>query len=230
MKVGKRLTNLKETIDLKTVYSVEEAVEVLKSNSSVKFDEALEVAIKLGVDPKYSDQMVRGVVSLPNGTGKKVRVAVLAKGAKAEEAKAAGAEVVGAEDLVEQINSGNIDFDRCIATPDVMALVGRVAKILGPKGLMPNPKLGTVTINVKEAVEAIKSGQVEFRVDKTGIVHAALGKLSFTKEALVDNIKAFFDKIAKSRPQGAKGVFIVRASLSSTMGVGLKLNLDTVLN
>ena len=229
MKISKRIKEIKSKVDLQKIYNVEEAVNILKDNSKVKFDETLEVAVKLGVDPKYSDQMVRGFVNLPNGTGKVVRVAVFAKESKAEEAKLAGADIVGADDLVEKINAGEINFDRCIATPDVMALVGRVAKILGPKGLMPNPKLGTVTVNIKEAIASIKAGQVEFRVEKNGIVHAGLGKISFTKEALVANIKAFFDKLSKSRPQGAKGVFIVRASLTSTMNVGLNLDLSTVL-
>lgn len=228
MKLGKRLKKIKSEIDLNKVYKLEEAVEMIKDKTAVKFDETIELAVKLGVDPKYSDQMVRGVVDLPSGTGKVVRVAVFAKDAKAEEAKAAGADVVGAEDLVEKITKGELNFDRCVATPDVMALVGRVAKILGPKGLMPNPKLGTVTMNLKDTISSIKNGQVEFKVEKNGIVHVGLGKLSFTKEALVVNIKAFFDKLSKSRPQGAKGVFVVRASLTSTMGVGLRLDLSSM--
>lgn len=229
MKIGKRLKKIKSEIDLNKVYKLEEAVDILKDRSTVKFDESIELAIKLGVDPKYSDQMVRGVVDLPSGTGKVVRVAVFAKDSKAEEARVAGADVVGAEDLVEKITKGEVDFDRCVATPDVMALVGRVAKILGPKGLMPNPKLGTVTMNLKDTIASIKSGQVEFKVEKNGIVHVGLGKLSFTKDALIVNIKSFFDKLSKSRPQGAKGVFLLRASLSSTMGVGLKLDLNSML-
>lgn len=228
MKLGKRLKKIKSEIDLNKVYKLEEAVEMIKDKTAVKFDETIELAVKLGVDPKYSDQMVRGVVDLPSGTGKVVRVAVFAKDTKAEEAKAAGADVVGAEDLVEKITKGELNFDRCVATPDVMALVGRVAKILGPKGLMPNPKLGTVTMNLKDTISSIKNGQVEFKVEKNGIVHVGLGKLSFTKEALVVNIKAFFDKLSKSRPQGAKGVFVVRASLSSTMGVGLRVDLSSM--
>lgn len=229
MKISKRIKNIKNNVDLNKEYLLEDAVEILKSNTSVKFDESLDIALQLGVDPKYSDQMVRGVVVLPHGSGKKIKVAVFAKGDKAEEAKAAGADIVGAEDLIERINNGEIDFQRCVATPDMMALVGRVAKILGPKGLMPNPKLGTVTMNIKSIVSDIKAGQVEFKVEKNGIVHTCLGKLSFPKEALIENIKTFFEKLSNSRPSGAKGVFMQKASVSSTMGVGLKINLDNIL-
>ncbi|MGV3279126.1 50S ribosomal protein L1 [Rickettsiales bacterium LUAb2] len=229
MKLGKRLKTVKASTDFTKVYSVSEAIDFLKENSKVKFDETLEVSVKLGVDPKQSDQMVRGVVSLPGGTGKKLRVAVFAKDAKAEEAKQAGADIVGAEDLVEKISAGEIDFDRCVATPDMMALIGRVAKVLGPKGLMPNPKLGTVTMNIKEAVTNIKAGQVEFRIEKAGIVHAGLGKLSFSKEALIENVKTFFDQLSKSKPATSKGVFIVKANITSTMGLGLKLDISSVL-
>ncbi|MCL2567793.1 MAG: 50S ribosomal protein L1 [Alphaproteobacteria bacterium] len=225
----KRIRKIKESLDTNKVYTIEEAVKVLMANSKLKFPETLDVAVKLGVNPQHSDQIVRGVVQLPHGTGKTVRIAVFARGDKAAEATAAGADVVGAEDLVEAIEKGEINFDKCIATPDMMALLGRVAKILGPKGMMPNAKLGSVTLNIKAAVEASKAGQVEFRAEKAGIVHAGLGKLNFKEDALVENAKVFFDALAKAKPTGAKGAYFVRASLSSTMGVGLKLDLSSVV-
>lgn len=229
MRYGKRLNSIRKEVELNKHYDLDGAISLLKENSKVKFDETLEVSVKLGVDPKQSDQMVRGVAALPHGTGKKVRVAVFAKNEQAKEALDAGADIVGAEDLVEKISKGELEFDRCVATPDMMALVGRVAKILGPKGLMPNPKLGTVTVNVKNAISSIKSGQVEFRVEKAGIVHAGLGKLSFSKEFLAENVKSFFEQLSKSKPQTSKGVFIVKANITSSMGVGLKLDLNSVL-
>ncbi len=228
MSDGKRLKKAYEGIDPNKFYAVDEAVGIIKKRASAKFDETIEVAVNLGIDPKQSDQMVRGVIDLPNGTGKTVRVAVFAKGAKADEAKAAGADLVGAEDLAEKVQAGQMDFDRCIATPDMMGVVGRLGKVLGPRGLMPNPKLGTVTMNVAEAVKAAKGGQVEFRAEKAGIVHAGVGKASFTEKALVENVKAFVDAIAKAKPSGAKGTYIRRVSLSSTMGPGLKLDLSSV--
>ena len=207
------------------LYAIDDAIGILKSLTSTKFDETVEVALNLGVDPRHADQMVRGVVNLPKGTGKDVRVAVFAKGAKADEATAAGAEVVGAEDLMESIQGGKIDFDRVIATPDMMGLVGRLGKVLGPKGLMPNPKLGTVTMNVTQAVTDAKSGQVEFRVEKAGIVHAGIGKASFAADDLKANFDAFVDAIVKSKPAGAKGKYLQKISLSSTMGPGLKIDI-----
>ncbi len=201
---------------------------MIKGNATAKFDETIEIAINLGVDPRHADQMVRGVVALPHGTGKALRVAVFAKGDKAKEAEAAGADLVGAEDLAERITKGEIPFDRCIATPDMMAVVGRLGKILGPRGLMPNPKLGTVTPDVTAAVKAAKAGQIEFRVEKAGIVHAGIGKASFTAEALSENIRAFVDAINKAKPSGAKGPYFKRVSLSSTMGPGLKLNVASL--
>jgi large subunit ribosomal protein L1 len=206
-------------------YALEDAIGMVKSNATAKFDETIEVAMNLGVDPRHADQMVRGVVSLPKGTGKDVRVAVFAKGDKADEARKAGAEVVGAEDLMEAIQGGQMDFDRVIATPDMMGIVGRLGKVLGPKGLMPNPKLGTVTPNVTEAVTAAKSGQVEFRVEKAGIIHAGIGKASFPAEDLKANLDAFLDAIIKAKPSGSKGKFVKKASLSSSMGPGVKLDL-----
>ncbi|MDR0484265.1 MAG: 50S ribosomal protein L1 [Alphaproteobacteria bacterium] len=229
MKEVKRIRKIKETVDVNKVYAIEEAVKILVANSKLKFPETLDVAVKLGVNPQHSDQIVRGVVQLPNGTGKTLRIAVFARGDKANEAKEAGADIVGAEDLVEQIEKGEINFDKCIATPDMMALLGKVAKILGPKGLMPNAKLGSVTLNVKTAVEAAKAGQVEFRAEKAGIVHAGLGKLNFKEDALIENVKVFFDALAKAKPTGAKGAYFVKASISSTMGVGLKLDLSSVI-
>ena len=213
-----------ETVDRNRLYGVDEAIALVRENASSKFDETVEVAINLGVDPRHADQMVRGVVQLPKGTGKTVRVGVFARGPKAEEATAAGADVVGAEDLMEAVQNGQIDFDRCIATPDMMGLVGRLGKILGPKGLMPNPKLGTVTMNVKEAVEAAKGGQVEFRVEKAGIIHAGIGKASFAAEDIRANFDAFLDAIVRAKPTGAKGKYVQKVALSSTMGPGVKID------
>jgi len=223
-KTGKRLRKVREAVDADQMYSVDEAVRLIKANSTVKFDETVEIAMNLGVDTRHADQQVRGVVQLPHGTGKAVRVAVFAKDAKAEEAKAAGADVVGAEDLAEQVQAGKIEFERVVATPDMMAIVGRLGKILGPRGLMPNPKLGSVTPNVAEAVKAAKGGEVQFRAQKEGIVHAGIGKLSFSEEALRDNVRAFVSAISHAKPSGAKGTYIKRVSLSSTMGPGVKLD------
>jgi large subunit ribosomal protein L1 len=219
--VGKKLTKSREGIDRNKLYKLDEAVKMVKARASAKFDETIEIAINLGVDPRHADQMVRGVVTLPNGTGKTVRVAVFAKDAKADEARKAGADIVGAEDLMEQIITGKIDFDRCIATPDMMPLVGRLGKILGPRNLMPNPKVGTVTPDVAGAVKAAKGGAVEYRVEKAGILHAGVGKVSFTQEALMQNIKAFTDAVQKSKPAGAKGTYVKRVAVSSTMGPGV---------
>jgi large subunit ribosomal protein L1 len=221
---GKRMKSAYDSFDRMIEHSVGDAVKLVLDNKKTKFDETVEVALNLGVDPRHSDQMVRGIVSLPNGTGKDVRVAVFAKGDKADEASQAGADLVGAEDLAEKIQNGEVDFDRCIATPDMMAVVGKLGKILGPRGLMPNPKLGTVTPNVAEAVKSSKGGEIEFRVEKAGIVHAGVGKTSFTQEALVENVNAFVDAIMKAKPTGAKGTYLKRASLSSTMGPGVKLD------
>jgi large subunit ribosomal protein L1 len=215
-------------VDRERFYGVEEAIKLVKSNATAKFDETVEVALNLGVDPRHADQMVRGVVSLPHGTGNSVRVAVFAKGAKADEAREAGADVVGAEDLMETVQGGQINFDRVIATPDMMGVVGRLGKVLGPKGLMPNPKLGTVTMDVKKAVTDAKSGQVEFRVEKAGIIHAGIGKASFTEEDLKANFSAFVDAIVKARPSGAKGKFVHKLSVSSTMGPGVKVDLEEI--
>jgi large subunit ribosomal protein L1 len=215
-------------VDRERFYGVDEAISLVKSNATAKFDETVEVALNLGVDPRHADQMVRGVVNLPKGTGKSVRVAVFAKGAKADEAKEAGADVVGAEDLMETIQGGTIDFDRVIATPDMMGVVGRLGKVLGPKGLMPNPKLGTVTMDVAKAVNDAKSGQVEFRVEKAGIVHAGIGKASFSETDLKENFTAFMDAIIKNKPSGAKGKFVKKLSVSSTMGPGVKIDLEEV--
>ena len=215
-------------IDRENFYAVDEAIALVKQNATAKFDETVELALNLGVDPRHADQMVRGVVSLPKGTGKDVRVAVFAKGDKADEAKAAGADVVGAEDLMQEITDGRSDFDRVIATPDMMGIVGRLGKVLGPKGLMPNPKLGTVTPNVGEAVKAAKSGQVEFRVEKAGIVHAGIGKASFPEADLKANFDAFMDAIVKARPSGAKGKFVMKVAMTSTMGPGIKLDLTEI--
>ncbi len=207
-------------------YALDEAISLVKDNATAKFDETVEIALNLGIDPRHADQMVRGFVSLPNGTGKTLRVGVFARGPKAEEAKAAGADVVGAEDLMEQVQAGEIAFDRCIATPDMMALVGRLGKILGPRGLMPNPKLGTVTMDVKGAVLAAKSGQVEYRAEKTGIIHAGVGKVSFGADKLAENVRAFVDAVQKARPAGAKGTYLKKAALTSTMGPGVQLDVS----
>ena len=221
--LGKRLTKLREGIDRTKLYPIDQAVKMIKDRAKAKFDETIEVAMNLGVDPRHADQMVRGVVNLPNGSGRTARVAVFARGAKADEARAAGADVVGAEDLVERITGGTIDFDRCIATPDLMPLVGRLGKVLGPRGLMPNPKVGTVTMDVTGAVKGAKGGSVEFRVEKAGIVQAGVGKASFSSDALVQNIKAFADAVQKAKPTGAKGTFIQRVAVSSSMGPGVKV-------
>ena len=226
---GKRVLKTREGIDRGKLYPLDEAVMMIKARANAKFDETVEIAMNLGVDPRHADQMVRGVVSLPNGTGRTVRVAVFARGAKADEARGAGADVVGAEDLVERVNSGNIDFDRCIATPDLMPLVGRLGKVLGPRGLMPNPKVGTVTMDIAGAVKASKGGAVEFRVEKAGIVHAGVGKASFPADKLAENIRAFADAVQKAKPQGAKGQFINRIAISSTMGPGVKIEPASVM-
>lgn len=224
------MNNAREGIDRNKLYSLSEAVGMVKERAKVKFDETVEVALNLGVDPRHSDQMVRGAVTLPNGTGKDVRVAVFAKDDKAEEAKAAGADIVGAEDLMEFVQSGKIDFDRCIATPDMMPLVGRLGKVLGPRGLMPNPRVGTVTADVKAAVEAAKGGAVQFRVEKAGIVQAGVGKTSFDAKAIEENILALTDAIMKAKPSGAKGTYLQRVAISSTMGPGVKVDPASVLN
>jgi large subunit ribosomal protein L1 len=226
---GKRVLKAREGIDREKLYPLDEAVKLVKDRAKAKFDETVEIAMNLGVDPRHADQMVRGVVSLPNGTGRTVRVAVFARGAKADEARAAGADVVGAEDLVERVTGGNIDFDRCIATPDLMPLVGRLGKVLGPRGMMPNPKVGTVTMDVTGAVKASKGGAVEFRVEKAGIVHAGVGKASFSADKLVENIRAFADAVQKAKPQGAKGQFVNRIAISSTMGPGIKIEPASVM-
>src|SRR5712692_579882 len=226
---GKRVLKAREGISREKLYSLDEAVKMVKDRAKAKFDETVEIAMNLGVDPRHADQMVRGVVSLPNGTGRTLRVAVFARGAKADEARAAGADVVGAEDLVERVTGGNIDFDRCIATPDLMPLVGRLGKVLGPRGLMPNPKVGTVTMDVTAAVKGAKGGSVEFRAEKAGIIHAGVGKASFPAEKLVENIKAFADAVAKARPAGAKGTFVQKVAVSSTMGPGVKVEPASIL-
>jgi len=226
-KPGKRMRSARETIEREKLYSLEEAVKLVKDAAKTKFDETVEVALNLCVDPRHADQMVRGVCQLPNGSGRKLRVAVFAKGPKAEEAKKAGADVVGAEDLVETVQKGEINFDRCIATPDMMPLVGRLGKVLGPRGLMPNPKVGTVTMDVSAAVAAAKGGSVEFRVEKAGIVQAGVGKASFTEQALVENIRAFIDSVVKAKPSGAKGTFLKRVAVTSTMGPGVKVEPST---
>ena len=227
-KPGKRFTAAKATVNRDKLYSLEEAVKLVKNAAEAKFDETIEVALNLGVDPRHADQMVRGVCQLPNGSGRKLRVAVFAKGAKAEEAKKAGADVVGAEDLVEQVQKGVIDFDRCIAMPDMMPLVGRLGKVLGPRGLMPNPKVGTVTVDVAQAVAGAKGGAVEFRVEKAGIVQAGVGKASFTEAALVENIRALVDAVMKAKPSGSKGTFMKRIAVASTMGPGVKIEPTSV--
>ena len=221
--LGKRVRAARDGIDREKLYPLPEAVKLVKERAKAKFDETIEVAMNLGVDPRHADQMVRGVVALPNGSGRAVRVAVFARGAKADEAKAAGADVVGAEDLVEKVQAGNIDFDRVVATPDLMPLVGRLGKVLGPRGLMPNPKVGTVTMDVTGAVKGAKGGSVEFRVEKAGIVQAGVGKASFAAEKLVENIMAFADAVQKAKPAGAKGHYINRVAVSSTMGPGVKV-------
>ena len=224
MKKGKFLIDAYKKINDKS-FNIDEAVQFFVDSKRDKFDETIEISMNLGVDPRHADQMVRGVISLPHGTGKKMRVAVFARDEKAEEAKLAGADIVGAEDLAEDMQKGNLDYDRIIATPDLMGVVGRIGKILGPKGLMPNPKLGTVTVDVKVAVEAAKSGQVQYRAEKTGIVQAGVGKISFGSEKLIENVKSFIDAVQRARPSGAKGTFIKKISLSSTMGAGLIINI-----
>ncbi len=226
--LGKRLKQAYDGINPANFYDIKDAVKLVKSRSKAKFDETVEIAMNLAVDPRKSDQNLRGTVMLPHGTGKNLRVAVFARGDRAKEAEAAGADLVGAEDLAEKVQAGTIDFDRCIATPDMMAIVGRLGKVLGPRGLMPNPKLGTVTANVTEAVKAAKGGQVEFRAEKAGIVHAGIGKVSFSEEALVENVRAFVGAISRSKPTGVKGTYIKKVSLSSTMGPGLKLEVSSI--
>lgn len=225
---GKRLAAAREGVDRLKAYPVEAAVKLIKERAKAKFDETVEIAMNLGVDPRHADQMVRGVCLLPNGTGRTVRVGVFAKGAFAEAAKKAGADVIGAEDLVEAVQKGNIDFDRCIATPDMMPLVGRLGKVLGPRGMMPNPKVGTVTTDVAGAVAAAKGGAVEFRVEKAGIIHAGVGKASFSEQALIENIRAFTDAVVKAKPSGAKGTYVKKISLSSTMGIGVRVETSTL--
>jgi large subunit ribosomal protein L1 len=227
-KLGKRTTKAREGVDPAQAYPLPEAVKMVKERAKAKFDETIEIAMNLGVDPKHADQMVRGVVNLPNGTGRSVRVGVFARGAKADEAKAAGADVVGAEDLVEKVNGGEINFDRCIATPDMMGLVGRLGKVLGPRGLMPNPRVGTVTMDITNAVKGAKGGSVEFRVEKAGIVQAGVGKASFSEDNLVANIRAFVDAVNKAKPAGAKGHYINRVAISSSMGPGVKVDMSTL--
>jgi large subunit ribosomal protein L1 len=229
MAIGKRLKSAREGIDREKLYPIAEAIKMVKERAKSKFDETIEISMNLGVDPRHADQMVRGVVTLPNGTGRTLRVGVFARGPKAEEAKAAGADVVGAEDLVEKVQAGQIDFDRCIATPDMMPLVGRLGKVLGPRGMMPNPKIGTVTMDVAGAVKGAKGGSVEFRVEKAGIVQAGIGKASFSEEKLVENIKALADAVSKAKPAGAKGTYVQRVAVSSTMGPGVKVEPGTVL-
>ena len=225
-KIGKRTKAAREIVKGKDNVSVEEAVKLVKDTATAKFDETVEIAMVLGVDPRHADQMVRGVVGLPNGTGKTVRVAVFARDAKADEAKAAGADIVGAEDLMETIQGGKIDFDRCIATPDMMPIVGRLGKVLGPRNLMPNPKVGTVTMDVADAVKKAKGGEVQFKVEKAGVVHAGIGKASFDEDKLVENVRAFVDAVQKAKPAGAKGTYMKKISLSSTMGPGVNLNVE----
>ncbi len=227
-KHGKRVAAIREAVKGKSMLPLNEAVELIKANASAKFDETVEIAMNLGVDPRHADQLVRGSVNLPNGTGKSMRVAVFAKGPKADEAKKAGADIVGAEDLMEQVQGGKIDFDRCIATPDMMPIVGRLGKVLGPRGLMPNPKVGTVTMDVAQAVQDAKGGQVQFRVEKAGIVHAGVGKASFDAAKLVENIRAMVDAVNRSKPTGAKGTYLKKVSLSSTMGPGVSVALDSL--
>ncbi len=227
-KRGKRYTAAAKPINRESAYPLAEAVKLLKQGAKAKFDETVEIALNLGIDPRHADQQVRGVVELPNGTGKSLRVGVFARGDKAEAAKAAGADVVGAEDLAEKVQAGEINFDRCIATPDMMGLVGRLGKVLGPRGMMPNPKLGTVTADVAAAVKAAKAGQVEFRAEKAGLIHAGIGKASFSEEAIAQNVKAFVGAISRAKPAGAKGTFLKKVSISSTMGPGLKLEISSL--
>jgi large subunit ribosomal protein L1 len=227
-KIAKRVAKTREGVDANKLYELASAISMVKERATAKFDETIEVALNLGVDPRHADQMVRGVVNLPNGTGRTVRVAVFARGPKADEAKAAGADIVGAEDLFEIVNGGKIDFDRCIATPDMMGLVGRLGKVLGPRGMMPNPKVGTVTMDVTAAVKASKGGAVEFRVEKAGIVHAGIGKASFDAKAIEENIRAFTDAVVKAKPTGAKGTYLKRVAISSTMGAGVKVDPSTI--
>ncbi|BCJ91224.1 50S ribosomal protein L1 [Terrihabitans soli] len=229
MATGKRYTKAREGVDPTKLVGLDEAVKLVKERATAKFDETIEIALNLGIDPRHADQMVRGVVALPNGTGRTQRVAVFAKGAKAEEAKAAGADIVGAEDLVEIVNSGKIEFDRCIATPDMMPLVGRLGKVLGPRNLMPNPKVGTVTMDVKGAIAAAKGGSVEFRVEKAGIIQAGIGKASFGADKLAQNIRAFTDAVVKAKPAGAKGTYLQKVAISSTMGPGVRVEPSSVL-
>jgi len=229
MAAGKKLIKAREGVDREKLYTLNDAIKMVKERAKSKFDETIEIAINLGVDPRHADQMVRGVVTLPNGTGRTLRVGVFARGAKADEARAAGADVVGAEDLVEKVQGGQIDFDRCIATPDMMPLVGRLGKVLGPRGMMPNPKIGTVTMDVTTAVKGAKGGSVEFRVEKAGIVQAGVGKASFSEEKLVQNIKALADAVSKAKPAGAKGTYIQRVAVSSTMGPGVKVEPSTLV-
>jgi large subunit ribosomal protein L1 len=224
-KLGKRTRAARENRDVLSTYGIDEAVKIVKGNATAKFDETIELAVNLGVDPRHADQMVRGTVALPNGTGKTLRVAVFARDAKADEAREAGADLVGAEDLAEQIQKGEADFDRCIATPDMMAVVGRLGKVLGPRGLMPNPKLGTVTPDVKAAVEAAKAGQIEFRVEKAGVVQAGIGKASFSEKEIAENLAAVMDALVKAKPSGVKGTYMKKATLSSTMGPGVSLEI-----
>ena len=226
-KLGKRTRAARAAFEGKANLSVEEAVKLVKASASAKFDETVEIAMNLGVDPRHADQMVRGVVSLPNGTGKTVRVAVFARGPKADEATEAGADIVGAEDLMETIQSGKIEFDRCIATPDMMPIVGRLGKILGPRNLMPNPKVGTVTMDVKAAVEAAKGGEVQFKAEKAGVIHAGVGKVSFDEGKLAENVRAFVDAVSRAKPAGAKGAYLKKVSLSSTMGPGVSVDLTS---
>ena len=227
---GKRIRAAREGIEAAKLYPIQDAVRLIKERAKAKFDETVEISMNLGVDPRHADQMVRGVCNLPNGSGRTVRVAVFARGAKADEARAAGADIVGSEDLFETVNGGTIEFDRCIATPDMMAIVGRLGKVLGPRGLMPNPRVGTVTMDVKGAIEAAKGGAVEFRVEKAGIVHAGIGKASFDEGKLVENIKAFADAVSRAKPTGAKGTYIQRIAVSSTMGPGVKVDPSSILN
>jgi large subunit ribosomal protein L1 len=230
MTIGKRLTKAYEGVNREKLYPIAEAIKMVKERAKAKFDETIEVSMNLGVDPRHADQMVRGVVTLPNGTGRTLRVGVFARGAKAEEAKAAGADVVGAEDLVEKVQGGTIEFDRCIATPDMMPLVGRLGKVLGPRGMMPNPKIGTVTMDVASAVKGAKGGSVEFRVEKAGIVQAGIGKASFTEDKLVENVKALADAVVKAKPAGSKGTYVQRVAVSSTMGPGVKIDPSSLTN